>query len=108
MKERLQKILSQQGIASRRKAEELILNKKVLINNQIAKLGDKADLEKDKIIINNKKINNNKNYTYYILNKPKNYICSVSDKHTKNLITKLNENNHDLVKNIKKYLCSLE
>ncbi|MBU4360251.1 rRNA pseudouridine synthase [Patescibacteria group bacterium] len=92
MLERIQKILSQQGIASRRKAEELILNKKVFVNNKIAKLGDKADVNIDKIAINNYQLSVNKNknnFIYYILNKPVNFICTVSDKHAKKLVTNL-------------------
>jgi len=79
MKERLQKILSQAGICSRRKAEELILSGKVEVNNKIAKLGDKADLEKDKISVDNKIVETRhvaSNLVYYLVNKPKDYLCS--------------------------------
>ncbi len=89
MEERLQKILSRYGIASRRKAEELILNKEVKVNGKISKLGDKADVEKDKISVNNKELESKQDFVYYILNKPKGYICSVKDRHSRQLITDL-------------------
>ena len=92
MQERLQKVLSKYGIASRRKAEEFILNKKILINNKTAKLGDKVDLEKDEVLINNKKLIINKdtdNFVYYLVNKPLDYVCSFSDKYAKNLVIDL-------------------
>jgi pseudouridine synthase len=89
MEERLQKILSRYGVASRRKAEELILNNKVKVNGKISKLGDKADIVKDKVFVNNKELKVKENFVYYILNKPKGYICSVEDRHSKKLITDL-------------------
>lgn len=89
MPQRLQKIMSQLGIASRRRAEELILNKKVLVNNKIAKLGDKVEIEKDVIKINNKTLKSKEKLVYYLVNKPKDYTCSVADKHAHKLITQL-------------------
>ena len=89
MEERLQKILSRYGVASRRKAEELILNNKVKVNGKISKLGDKADILKDKVLVNNKPISIKEDFVYYILNKPKGYVCSTKDKYSKNLITDL-------------------
>ncbi|MFH1456982.1 MAG: pseudouridine synthase, partial [Patescibacteria group bacterium] len=90
MKERIQKILSRYGISSRRKAEELILAGRIKINNKIAMLGDKADIDIDSIILNNKKLKiKNENHTYYLVNKPIGYICSVADKYADYLITNL-------------------
>ena len=54
MKERVQKILAEAGIASRRKAEELIKQGRVKVNGQVVKLGDKADKSKDKIVFDGK------------------------------------------------------
>ena len=53
---RLQKILSENGICSRRAAEELILSGKVYVNNKLADLGDKADPKKDVITVNGKRL----------------------------------------------------
>ncbi len=76
MQERLQKILARHGLASRRKSEELILSGQIKVNGKLAKLGDKADETRDEITINNQKISDNKNFVYYLLNKPRGYICS--------------------------------
>jgi 23S rRNA pseudouridine2605 synthase len=81
MQERLQKIISANGIASRRKAEELILNKAVKLNGQFANLGDKADLSKDiveiKIKGKFKKISNQtQEKVYYLLHKPLGVVSS--------------------------------
>ncbi|MFC1622616.1 pseudouridine synthase [Patescibacteria group bacterium] len=89
MQERLQKILSQAGVCSRRKAEELILSGKVKVNNKIASLGDQADLKKDKIQVAGKEISNNQEFVYYILNKPKGYVSSTQDKHADKLVIDL-------------------
>ena len=51
MKERLQKILSARGVASRRKAEELIQEGQVTVNGEKAVLGDNADLDRDEMLI---------------------------------------------------------
>lgn len=75
---RVQKILASAGVASRRKCEELILQGRVLVNNKKIILGTKADPEKDSIMVNNKPIKIEKK-VYYVVNKPKNYISTVSD-----------------------------
>ncbi len=79
MLERLQKIISHAGIASRRHAEELILGGKVKVNGQvIQELGSKADAGKDKIEVNGKPIKIQK-LVYLILNKPKRYLTTRDD-----------------------------
>jgi len=78
--ERLQKILSQAGIASRRKAEELIQAGHVTVNGTvITELGSKADLERDHIKVNNKLLRAPKRHTYIALNKPKGCVTTMSD-----------------------------
>jgi 23S rRNA pseudouridine2605 synthase len=80
MEERLQKILSQAGIASRRKAEELIEAGRVSVNGSvITELGSKADLERDHIKVDNKLLRAPKHHTYIALNKPKGCVTTVSD-----------------------------
>ncbi len=79
MIERLQKIISQAGIASRRHAEELILAGKVKVNGKILKeLGSKADPDKDKIEVNGKLIKVQKQI-YLMMNKPKRYMTTRND-----------------------------
>ncbi len=70
MLERLQKILSAQGIASRRKAEEYITAGLVKVNGKVAELGQKADPEKDTIEVEGKVLNDRAEMLYYLLNKP--------------------------------------
>lgn len=92
MAERLQKLIAQAGIASRRQAEELIKNGFVTINGEIAQLGDKADPEKDHIKLNGKLINSKigkRDNVYILLNKPKGYLSSVADTEKRKLVTDL-------------------
>ena len=87
-KERVQKYIALSGLASRRKAEELIKQNKVKINSIIAKLGDKC-FSTDKIEVNNKKINfdiNPNSHSYIILNKKAGFICSKADKFNKKTV----------------------
>src|SRR5665213_2121290 len=78
--ERLQKILSQAGIASRRKAEELIQAGRVSVNGAtITELGSKADLERDHIKVDNKVLRAPKRHIYLAMNKPKGCVTTVSD-----------------------------
>jgi 23S rRNA pseudouridine2605 synthase len=80
MEERLQKILSQAGIASRRKAEELIQAGRVTVNGAvITELGSKADLERDHIKVDNKILHAPKRLIYIAVNKPKGCVTTVSD-----------------------------
>lgn len=75
MKERLQKILSAAGIASRRKAEELIRAGHVTVNGRVAKVGDQADAAKDRISVVGKRIRP-EDKAYYLFHKPAGYITS--------------------------------
>ncbi|MBI5026854.1 MAG: rRNA pseudouridine synthase [Nitrospirae bacterium] len=79
MEERLQKILSKSGIASRRKAEEMILEGRVMVNGKTATLGMKADPDKDHIKVDGRLISRPEPKVYIILNKPKKYITSTYD-----------------------------
>src|ERR1043166_6380264 len=78
--ERLQKIISAAGIASRRKAEQLITEGLVSVNGQIVtELGTKADLEHDHIRVNGKLLHETERHVYLLMNKPKNYVTTLSD-----------------------------
>lgn len=74
---RINKYLASSGIASRRECDKLILNGKVTINGSVAVLGAEVR-EGDVVLVDGKQIAPQKN-EYYLLNKPKGYICSVSD-----------------------------
>lgn len=76
---RLQKHISQAGYASRRKAEELIKNGKVMINNKVAKLGHKVDPATDIIKINEKALQNPDKHAYIMINKPKATISTAKE-----------------------------
>jgi 23S rRNA pseudouridine2605 synthase len=78
--ERLQKIIAAAGIASRRKAEELITNGLVTVNGKtVTELGTKADLEHDHIKVNGKLLSGPERQVYLLLNKPKGYVTTVTD-----------------------------
>jgi 23S rRNA pseudouridine2605 synthase len=78
--ERLQKIIAAAGIASRRKAEELITSGLVSVNGQIvSELGSKADLERDHIKVNGKLLGKPERHIYLLLHKPKGYVTTVTD-----------------------------
>ena len=80
MQERLQKLMAQAGIASRRQSEELIDSGFVTVNGEVAKLGAKADPETDHIKVNGKLINfklEQRKNVYLLVNKPKGYLSSV-------------------------------
>ena len=79
MKERLQKILSARGVASRRRAEEMIQKGLVTVNGTAAGLGDTADPEIDEILIDGKPLPARENYVYILLNKPRGYVTTLSD-----------------------------
>ena len=81
MEVRVQKLISESGYCSRRKAEELISQGRVKINGRPCGLGDKADKVKDIISIDgeNLYIERKRNLVYYMLNKPRGYVTTTSD-----------------------------
>jgi len=90
MQERLQKIIANAGAASRRKAEELILEGSVTVNGAVIReLGSKADPEKDAIKVMGKLIHLPQRKTYVILHKPRGYITSLSDPEGRPVVTEL-------------------
>ena len=87
--ERLQKVIANLGYTSRRKAEELIISGKVKVNGEvITELGTKVK-SNDTIEVENTILDNNKNYEYYLLNKPREVISSVSDEHGRKTVVDL-------------------
>jgi 23S rRNA pseudouridine2605 synthase len=92
VQERLQKLIAQAGLASRRGAEELITEGVVTVNGKVAVLGTKADPDTDHIKVRGKLINlkiRAKENAYILLNKPKGYLSSVSDPQHRPLVTDL-------------------
>ncbi len=78
--ERLQKILAHAGVASRRKAEELIQAGRVKVNGAvITELGSKADIGRDHIKVDGKLLHSVERPVYLALNKPRNYVTTVTD-----------------------------
>ena len=79
MEQRLQKILSSCGAASRRKAEQLILERRVRVNGNTASLGDTADIEEDVIEVDGVRLKKQPEKVVLMLNKPRGYVCTLSD-----------------------------
>ena len=79
MKERLQKILSARGLASRRKAEEWIQAGRIQVNGLTAQLGDSADPNIDEILLDGRPLPSQEEYVYIMLNKPRGFVTTLSD-----------------------------
>src|SRR5437016_14185695 len=78
--ERLQKIMAASGIASRRKAEQIIAAGRVTLNGKVVtEQGTKADPETDAICVDGKPLQKRERLQYFLLNKPKGYVTTVSD-----------------------------
>jgi len=87
--ERLQKVIANSGYTSRRKAEELIRKGKVSVNGKIiTELGVKVD-RSDEVVVEGVILNKHIKKEYYLLNKPRGYICSVSDEKSRKVVTDL-------------------
>ncbi len=88
---RIQKIIADAGIASRRKAEELIQSGAVKVNGNTASIGDKANPAKDVITVHGKKLlSTERSKKYYVmLHKPRGYITTMSDEHDRKCVAQL-------------------
>ena len=87
--ERLQKVIANSGYTSRRKAEELIKNGYVYVNGKlITELGTKVN-SNDEIMVEGVNLNKISKKEYYMLNKPRGYICSLDDEKGRNIVTEL-------------------
>jgi len=94
MEIRLQKMLSQAGVCSRRQAEKWIAEGLVLINGKKASPGSKADREKDKILVNGKPLRWSNEVKYIMLYKPRGYVTTMKDEFGRKTV-------RDLMKNCK-------
>jgi pseudouridine synthase len=96
--ERLQKIISQAGIASRRAAEQLMLEGRVTVNGDtIRELGTKADASQDDIRVDGRRIKIPERHRYVLLNKPRGYVTTRSDPEKRPTVI-------DLLRGVKEYV----
>lgn len=79
MEERLQKLISACGLASRRTTEEWIAAGRVTVNGEKAHLGDRADLDRDAVLVDGRPLAPGGGRTYLMLNKPRGYVTTLSD-----------------------------
>lgn len=90
MEERLQKLISSCGLASRRTAEGWLEAGRVMVNGVTAHLGDKADLELDEILVDGKPLRQPaQSRTYLMLNKPRGYVTTLSDEKGRKTVAEL-------------------
>ena len=89
MKERLQKLISARGLASRRKAEEWIAAGRVCVNGRPAALGDSADPEADDILVDGKPLPERNRSVYLMLHKPRGYVTTLSDERGRKDVARL-------------------
>lgn len=89
MADRLQKLLSQRGIASRRQAEKLILSGRVTVNGKVAELGQQADVECDLVCVDGVSIGDAPSHTYLLLHKPRGVVSTCRDPHGRKTVLDL-------------------
>jgi 23S rRNA pseudouridine2605 synthase len=86
---RVQKILAEAGLASRREAERWIQEGRVQVNGKVVALGARADPEKDSVRVDGKRVRAPEEKTYILLNKPKGYVTTVSDPESRDTVMDL-------------------
>lgn len=89
VKIRLQKYLSECGVASRRKSEELISAGAVKVNGRPAQVGDKVDPRRDVVTVRGKKVVYDKKHYYIMLHKPRGFITTMSDEMDRKCVAQL-------------------
>ena len=89
MAERLQKLISAAGLMSRRAAEDCINDGRVTINGRTASLGDRGDPALDRILVDGIELPSTNEKKYIMLNKPKGYVCTLSDEKNRKNVTEL-------------------
>lgn len=89
MQGRVQKILAAYGIASRRKAEELILAGRVTVNGRLCALGQTAETETDEILVDGKPLLSPPKMVYIMLNKPRGYVTTAKDERGRKTVLEL-------------------
>ncbi|MBE6975906.1 MAG: rRNA pseudouridine synthase [Ruminococcaceae bacterium] len=89
MTERIQKIISARGVASRRKAEEMLTAGRITLNGRIAQLGESADPDIDEILVDGKPLPSTQESVYIMLNKPRGYVTTLSDEKGRKTVAQL-------------------
>lgn len=89
MAERLQKLISAAHIASRRAAEQLIVQGRVTVNGRVATLGESADPAVDTILVDGKPLTLGEARTYIMLNKPRGFVTTLSDEQGRRTVADL-------------------
>ncbi|MBQ3556321.1 MAG: rRNA pseudouridine synthase [Oscillospiraceae bacterium] len=89
MEERLQKLLSQCGVGSRRTMEEWIAQGRIKVNGHTAHLGDKADLDRDEICVDGVPVRLEQERVYLMLNKPRGYVTTLADERGRKTVAEL-------------------
>jgi 23S rRNA pseudouridine2605 synthase len=98
MQVRLQKIISTAGVASRRAAEQLIVDGRVSVNGEtVRELGSKADPDTDDIRVDERRVKHAQRLRYYLLNKPAGYVTTRSDPEKRRTVL-------DLLKGVREYV----
>lgn len=86
---RLQKFLSEAGVASRRKSEELISEGVVRVNGRTARIGDSVDPKRDTVTVRGRRVSRTNNLYYILLNKPRGYVTTTDDDLGRKCVTEL-------------------
>ena len=89
MKERIQKVLAQAGLCSRRAAEEMIRQGRITIDGRRAELGEQADPARQKIAVDGKPVAAAEKKVYLMLNKPRGYVSTAHDERGRKTVTDL-------------------
>ena len=89
MEERLQKLLSAAGVCSRRAAEDYLTAGRVTVNGRTARLGQKADPDRDRILVDGRPLAPRAKPVYLLLNKPRGYVTTLSDEKGRRTVAEL-------------------
>lgn len=99
MQERLQKIIANKGLCSRREAERWILEGRVKVDGQLASIGQKVDMEKQDVVVNGKSINRLSPEKIVIaVHKPRGFTCTNDDPYAEKLVFELLPKHHQRLK----------
>lgn len=91
MKERIQKILAQAGLCSRRAAEDLLRDGRVTVNGRPAGLGDSADPTRDRLAVDGRPVRAAEEKVYLMLNKPRGFVSTMKDERGRRTVAQLTQ-----------------